>query len=287
MSREVDSSPGGTEVLQNEVAVDVILARHAAYYTADGVPSTELGGLTPDGQIQAQQLGRHIFQQVVKTNRPTDVLFINSPTAYEDDRGQLYGRRAEQTGYVAAMTILELAQALPADHLRLLGPLPPERPQRPYHVRLAEPYIHYITAARHPTAYYEEQIEKFGREPDQSTATLGRKEGYARGDAEVDAVGRHIGAETALEVGQRAYTVVEDMWQLAKLHKAQFADRDFMVVLVTHDDVIRSIVQNAMGAGANAYGYFPDHVQTLTIHLENDQAQLEFRGHVYNRDIQT
>jgi broad specificity phosphatase PhoE len=278
--------PSHQEALKPSQYVDVILARHAAYQTeGEGLPKDKLGGLTSEGTEQAEELGRKVFQRVLETGRSTDILFISSPTAYEDKPGKLYARRAEQTADAAMAQILELGQSLPAEQVRLLGPIPKEKPETPYNHSLVEPNIHYIPTANNPRAYFEKQVEKFGIQADASTGNVGRKEGYARGDAEVDAVAEQIGAETAQEVGTRAYNVIKDMKHLADVHRETFPDRNFLVVLVTHDDVMRSVAQNIMGAGEEAYGYFPANTEILPVHIEDDKVQLEFRDKVYNRDI--
>jgi broad specificity phosphatase PhoE len=278
--------PQDSEVLKPPQAFDVILVRHAAYQTeGEGVAKEAVGGLTPEGTAQSKELGRQVFQRVAKTGKPTDVLFISSSTAYEDKTGELYARRAEQTADAAMAQILELSQSFATDQVRLLGPVPKEKPKNPYHERLVEPNIHYIPTADNPRAYFEKQVEKFGMRPDETTGAVGRKEGYARGDAEVDAVAQEIGAETALEAGTRAYDVVKDMKHLADVHAEVYPGRDFLVVLVTHDDVMRSVAQNLMGAGEEAHGYFPANAEILPLHIESDKAQLEFKGKVYNKYI--
>jgi broad specificity phosphatase PhoE len=274
------------ETLKPSQSFDVILARHAAYNTeGEGIAKEDVGGLTEKGVSQSLELAKQIFQKATESGKPTDILFISSPTAYEDKTGQLYAKRAEQTSEVAMAQILELAQTLPAEQLRLLGPVPKERPQSPYHQRLVEPNIHYIPTAENPRAYFEKQVEKFGMRPNDETGAIGRKEGYARGNTEVDAVAEQIGAETAQALGDRVYEVVKDMNHLADVHREQYPDRNFLVVLVTHDDVMRSIAQNVMGAGESAHGYFPQNTETLPIHIDGKSAQLEFRGKVYNRDV--
>jgi broad specificity phosphatase PhoE len=274
------------EVLKPPQAFDVIMARHAAYQAeGEGVATESIGGLTTEGVAQSHELGRQVFRKAVESGKPTDVLFVSSPTAYEDKTGQLYARRAEQTADAAMAQILELSQSLPPDQVRLLGPVPKENPEIPYHERLVEPNIHYIPTADNPRAYFEKQVEKFGMRPDDTTGAVGRKEGYARGDVEVDAVAQEIGAETALEAGTRAYDVVKDMKHLANVHTEVYPDRDFLVVLVTHDDVMRSVAQNIMGAGEEAHGYFPANAEILPLHIESDKAQLEFKGKVYNKYI--
>jgi broad specificity phosphatase PhoE len=277
--------PANAENLNHTKPFDVIFARHAAYKTEKDQDQERIGWLSEEGLQQAKDLGAQIFQKITETGKPTDILFISSPTPYESKTGQLYGRRAEQTADVAMAEILKRAQDLAADQVRLLSPLPKEKPEIPYHQRLVEPNIHYISTADHPRAYFEKQVEKFGMRPDDTTGTVGRKEGYARGDAEVDAVAQQIGAETAQEVGMRAHNVVKDMKDLADLHSGQYSDRDFLVVLITHDDVMRSVAQNIMGAGKEAHGYFPGNTETLPLHIEGNSAQLEFKGKVYNKDI--
>jgi broad specificity phosphatase PhoE len=275
-----------TEVLNPPPTLDVILARHAAYHqpTGDDVSTEVVGALTPEGIAQSRELGRQVFQKATETGKPTDILFISSPTAYDEMAGY-HARRAEQTADVAMAAILEMAQILPEDQVRLLGPVPKDKPESPYHRRLVEPNIHYIPTADNPRAYLEKQVEKFGIRSDEGTGAIGRKEGYARGDAEVDEVALQIGAETAQEVGIRAYSVVRDMKQLAEVHAEVRPDRNFLVILVTHDDVMRSVAQNIMGAGGEAHGYFPGNTETLPLHIEGNNAQLEFKGKVYNRDI--
>jgi broad specificity phosphatase PhoE len=278
--------PTQAEVQKHSPVFDVILARHAAYHTeGEGIPTEAIGGLTPEGIAQSQELGRLVFDRATESSNPVDVLFISSPTAYEDKTGQQYERRAEQTAEVAMSTILELVQDLPSEQIRLLGPIPKQQPEIPYHQRLVEPNIHYIPTADNPRAYFEKQIEKFGVRPDEATGVIGRKEGYARGDEDIDAVARQIGAETAVEVGNRAYEVVRDMEHLADVHREAYPDRDFLAVLVTHDDVMRSVAQNIMNAGEEAHGYFPANTEILPIHIEEDKATLEFKGKVYNREI--
>ena len=274
------------ETLKSPRSFDVVFARHAAYQTGgEGMPEEAVGWLTPEGVKQSQQLGRWIFQEAIKSGKPTDILFISSPAAYEDKTGKLYGRRAEQTANEAMAQILELAQSLPDNQLRLLGPVPKKQPETPYTQRLVEPDIHYIASADNPRAYFEKQVEKFGTQPDESTGKIGRKEGYLRGDEEVDAVVEQIGAETAVDVATRTQSVVKDMKHLADVHQKHYPDRKFMVVLVTHDDVVRSFAQNIMGAGEQAHGYLPANTETLQLHIQGDSARMEFKGNVYNKPI--
>ena len=79
--------------------------------------------------------------------------------------------------------------------------------------------------------------------------------------------------------------MVKDIKHLAEVHREAYPDRDFLVVLVTHDDVMRSVAQNIMGAGEEAHGYLPGNTEMLPMHVEGDTAQLEFKGKVYNKDI--
>jgi len=87
-----------------------------------------------------------------------------------------------------------------------------------------------------------------------------------------------------LVVGARAFDVVKDMNHLADLNRLQYPDRAFLVVLVTHDDVIRSVAQIFMGATRDAHGYFPTYAETLPIHIEGNLAQIEFKGKLYNKN---
>lgn len=255
----------------------VLLVRHAAYETVATAATPEaVGGLSAEGRLQAANLGEAVFDRAKASGKPTDVLFISSPTPYDANAGQ-YRRRADETADIAMERMLALMEGGPADHIRLLGPVPDNKSAVPYHKRLVEPNIHYVEGAGNPRAYVQAQLGKFG--------VSGRKEGYWRGDEEVDAVARRIGAETAVDVGRRGYSVVEDMAQLAEVHRREQPDRDFLVVLVTHDDVVRAVVQNEMGAGAAAYSYSPGFAEAVPLSIVDSKVTMEFGEQVYNRRI--
>lgn len=276
------------ESLKGKPEYEIIVARHADYngYDAEGVPEEQLGWLTEKGIEQSRQLAKNVLDKARESGKPVDILVINSPTAYEDNTGKLLGRRAEQTAVVLMEEIKKLEEDLPPDSVRLLGPGAGDGPIGAlFHKELTEPNIHYIADAENPRAYFQAQVEKFGMRPDSASGNLGRKEGYLRGDEQVDVVAEEIGAETANEVGEKTLNVMKDAARLAQYHSQVSPDRHLVVVEITHDDNIRSLIQNQMGAGEAAHNYLPANTEMVDFKVANGKASTSFKGQNYSVEI--
>lgn len=275
------------EKAEQKAEYQIVVARHAEYSgVGEDVPEDNRGWLTEEGIEQSKELAKNILESVKFANKPVDVLVINSPTAAEDNKGRLFGKRAEQTARVVMDELKVLAKNLPDDGLRVLGSGAGDGPAEAlYHQDLTEPNIHYVEGAENPRAYFEAQVEEFGKAADPVNDVLGRKEGYLRGNEVVDAIAREIGAETAEDVGAKTLRVVKDVDQLAAYHAEASPDRYLVVVLLTHDDNLRSLLQYQMGAGEDAHDYLPSHAEALIFKARDGKITTNFNDHEYSLEI--
>ncbi len=266
---------------------ELIVARHAEYSMDEERPET-LGHLTEKGVQQSRELGEQVLEAARSLGGKVDISFIASSQRYDSpdypmgaglpDEG---GRRAEETSTEAINAILEHDDELQQQGIRVVSPVYEQRPDSLPNDRLVEGDIYYIpfrpgtTDERNenPMGYIKSLRERHGK---------GWKEAHLRGsDPEAEAVAKAIGAETGRDVAARAKGVIEDVAMLTRQHYETDAGRKRMYVLVAHDGVVRSLLQDELGVAEDSHDYLPAHAESIPIHVKGGVARTDFKGKEY------
>lgn len=281
---EGESSEASAEKLNQLPTFELVVARHAEYNMDETTPE-KLGHLTEKGVEQSKQLGEQVLEVARKLGGNVDISFIASSQKYDSPDFPMYedgGRRAEETADEAMKVLMEHQDEL---GIRLLSPVYEHKPDVPYNDSLVEGDIYYIPFKpgsdnepnEDPMAYIKSLRERNGKD---------WKEVHLRGSDDVsEAVAAGIGAETSSDVSGRTMEVVEDVAELARLHSEREPDRKIIFVMVAHDGVIRSLLQNELGVRDDSYNYLPSHAESVPVHVKNGVASTEFGGKEYRTII--
>lgn len=274
------------ERLQPSADFELILARHAQYSMDEEHPET-LGHLTETGKQQAKDLGDRVFEAAKQMGGNVDISFIASTQVYDSPAFpdfQESGRRAEETALEAMDQIMERIEH-EGRPFRVLSPVPEQTPDIPYNQRLIEQNIWYVPTNpqgeenANPFEYIRALKEQHGDN---------WKEVYLRGtDAPTHEIAERIGGETSQVLSHRVMGVIRDVAELARLHAERDPSRKMLFVLVAHDGVVRTVVQNELGVGEDAYDQLLAHAESVPVHIENGVTTTEFNGKSYHAPIET
>lgn len=261
----------------------VLLVRHGDYHNPyidnsnnPGYDPERAGWLNEKGIAQADEFAENLFEEL--SNKPVDILILNSPTPVVADDGERLGRRAEHTALEIGNKLRELKLGDPISRMRFLGgtaEVGGSAAEPLFDDRAQEPQTHYIASSDTPTAYMDALVDKYG--------FGGRKEAYHVGDPDLDTVAREIGAETAEDVADRTRLFLADCRKIAEQHAEHQPDRELIIIATTHDDNLRVATQRVFDYGEKAHGKFAHNLEALDISLLRDgsmQTTVEGEEHV-------
>ncbi len=274
------------EDLRESLPDFVILQRHGSYHnlsSGDTVGEEDLGRLTEEGKMEVRSVAeneiRNILQRASKKGKNVNFFILNSPSALEEpDTGRQFGKRAKDSGVVVAQTVKDIAsQDFPQANVSIIEFGRTESGTRDTQ-HLREPNYHFVSSAlkrgEDPTDYKRALLESFGEN--------GRWEAYHNVPVELEEIRERVGAEGPIDISNRVKFLIRALREYSSKYGYSGPDSVNVYWLITHNDILRSVVQHGLGAGESAQGYNPPPGSLLKIELEQEDLSLDFKGRTIN-----
>jgi len=268
----------------------IILQRHGEFYNQKpGDPEFEklekekkIGLLTDRGIKRTQEATKEKLSEILKNEKPSDIVFLYSPTEWLDWRSEQgwekgYGSRGKHTTKVILDTIgselerkTKLGEAI-KDKIRITGIGPKDK--------LRELDIFYIYDAPNPRAYIEALREKFGKED--------WWEEYYNIVKDIEPLREETGAESPVDLSNR----VENLIKIISLYKGKLRketpNRSLVIWMITHKELIRSYLQHGLKAEeTDIKDYEPKHNESIDINITpNSEIISKFKDKKYKVDL--
>ncbi|MCK5412776.1 MAG: hypothetical protein KAI57_00180 [Candidatus Pacebacteria bacterium] len=243
--------------------------------------NTNSGNLTENGRELTRKETIERLEEITKEDRPTDIVFLYSPTEWMDWRDEQgfakgFGSRGKETAKEILNTIsseikndTELGEKI-KENIRITGIGPNEK--------LRELDIFYIFDAPDPGAYIKALKEKYGREE--------WWEEYYNIAEDLEGLRKTTKAEGPKDLAKRFELIIK----MTKLYndkiKKEDSERELVIWMVSHMELIRSFVQYKLEAKEDAIDYHPDFNESLDISISSEgKITTRFKGKEYEIDL--
>ena len=271
-------------------AAKIILQRHGDFYDQfPGDPEFEklkkerkLGLLTEKGIKETQKVTKEKLSEILESGEPSDIVFLYSPTEWlgwesESEWKKGYGSRGKHTTKVILDTIgseikrrTKLGEEI-KDKVRITG--------IGYQDKLRELDIFYIYNAPNPRAYIEALRKRFGKED--------WWEKYYNIAKDIEPIRKETGAEGPEDLSNRIESLVKAASLYGEKVKKETPDRNLIIWIVTHREMIRSYLQHGIKvAERDIKDYEPYHNEGIDINImSNGEIVTEFKDKEYKIEV--
>lgn len=240
--------------------------------------SSDAGKLTEDGKKLTRKETLERLEEITAEDKPTDIVLLYSPTEWMDWRDEQgfakgFGSRGKDTAKEILDSVssemendTDLGKKI-KENIRITGIGPNEK--------LREMDIFYIFDAPNPKVYIKSLKEKFGEED--------WWEPYYNIVEELEDLRKDMKAEGPKELAERLELIIK----MTKLYndkiKEEDSERELVIWMVSHMELIRSFVQYKLEADGKDVDYYkPDFNESLDINICPDgKVTTEFKGKEY------
>lgn len=239
------------------------------------------GLLTEKGKELTKEETKKRLEEITVEGKPIDVVLLYSPTEWMDwcdEQGfaKGFGSRGKETTKVILDTIssemkenTELGKKI-KENVQITGIGPNEK--------LRELDIFYIFDAPNPKAYIKALHEKFGKED--------WWEPYYNIVEELEDLRKEMKAEGPKDLSKRFELVIKTTELYNNKIKKEGQERNLVIWMVSHMELIRSFVQYKLEAKEDAIDYHPDFNESLDISISSEgKITTRFKGKEYEIDL--